>query len=476
MDEATDRRAVATVPVSAMGSTLGWLGLGPMPASVFRAVCLGSLVLLHVPLALAMDRYPNFATIHAVAVLGIGLVWALSGRHPQRVACTAAYIAGAEVLWRMTEARVFWGFSKYAIAALLGLALLRSLHRWLPSRLPATYFMLLLPSVWLTVDSLGLSEAARRAISNNLSAPLALAVAALFFAQRPFSWPQVFSVAWSAIAPILGIATLAVRSTLTADNLRFVAASNNITSGDYDPNKVSILLGLGGMLGVLLALEERKLGLRILAAFLALLFLAQGLLTLSRGGVYSEAIGLTLAAVNYARRRRLLIGRPLTVLVIALAAGSFTIVQLNAFTQGALVERFGDLATSGRIEIARADLQIWKENWLLGVGPGVSNDHRSQILSKFRIGHTEYTRLLAEHGILGLLAIVTLLAMLWRAYQRACSPEAKAWVIALAGWSLATMAHLGMFTAAPSFALALIMIQWPRRCSRQASTVALGQV
>ena len=70
----------------------------------------------HFPLALLEGRQPLVATIHALLSLAVGLAWALSGRRVWRVAYAAAYIAGAEVLWRMVGAHIFWEFGKYTVA------------------------------------------------------------------------------------------------------------------------------------------------------------------------------------------------------------------------------------------------------------------------------------------------------------------------------------------------------------------------
>src|SRR5438128_1357267 len=61
------------------------------------------LILLNIPVAL-LDRLSSVvSTAHALTVFLAGIVFALRGQQ-EFVAYTAAYIAGAEVLWRMTGA------------------------------------------------------------------------------------------------------------------------------------------------------------------------------------------------------------------------------------------------------------------------------------------------------------------------------------------------------------------------------------
>ena len=64
--------------------------------------------------------------------------------------------------------------------------------------------------------------------------------------------------------------------------------------------------------------------------------------------------------------------------------------------------------TTGREDIARADLEVWFDNPVLGVGPGVAKEYRAATFGRAAAAHTEFTRLLAEHGILGLVALIIL--------------------------------------------------------------------
>src|SRR5690554_3000682 len=79
----------------------------------------------HIALGLAMDRSPYIATAHALAVLCIGFYLLFKDDTPARLITLVAYLVGAEVVWRMTDAGVFWEFGKYATSMFFGLALLK---------------------------------------------------------------------------------------------------------------------------------------------------------------------------------------------------------------------------------------------------------------------------------------------------------------------------------------------------------------
>ena len=115
--------------------------------------------------------------------------------------------------------------------------------------------------------------------------------------------------------------------------------------------------------------------------------------------------------------------------------------KVQKITQGQLQERFTNLNPTGRDKIALAEIQLFKEHPLFGVGPGVGISERTSILGYYIAPHTEYTRLLAEHGIFGFGALLILLYLLYIPIKRASTLEIKAENAALIVWTLAEMAH-----------------------------------
>src|SRR4051794_21569668 len=83
-------------------------------------------VALHIGLAVAMRAQPAIATAHALATISVGLVYAVTTKRLRNLGVIAGYLAGCEVLWRMTGASVFWEFGKYSIAAVLLVGVLRA--------------------------------------------------------------------------------------------------------------------------------------------------------------------------------------------------------------------------------------------------------------------------------------------------------------------------------------------------------------
>lgn len=420
-------------------------GVTPVWATAF--------LLVHVPLGLAMRAYPAVSTTHALLVFALGLGWAVAG-YENRVAAWGAYVAACDVLWRMTGASVPWEFAKYALVLVFAFAILRSGRLW-GSALPFIYMGLLIPSSLLVVWSLG-PQVAFNGISFNLSGPLALAVAVWFFSRLTLTASDYAVLLIAMMGPIIGVGSIALSTIRSEAELTFTGASNLATSGGYGPNQVSSVLGLGALLLLLLFVtthgpEWFRAVLFVLTVGLA----SQCALTFSRGGLLTAA-GAAAAAVPFlvrdrGARRRLLFGGTIALAVTV----SLIVPGLESFTGGALGARFEDMDTTGRDRIAMADLTIWKENPILGVGPGMGPASRLAVLGVALAAHTEWSRLVAEHGLLGFGAAICLIAMAWRACGRDRRPFERALAAALIVWAFLFMFHAGMRLAAPAFAMGL---------------------
>jgi hypothetical protein len=428
-------------------------------------------VIGHPVLALAMKASSLVATAHALLTLTVGVGLAVFAKDTRKVAFAAAYITGAEVLWRMTNARVLWESGKYFTILIFILALLR-IRRWKDISLPVAFFLLLCVSVPLTV----LGESSSRAfddISFYMSGPLALTICAFYFSQITIDEQFIRRIGWFVIFPILGIATLTALGTLSAGHISFSDESNFATSGGYGPNQVSAVLGLGGALALMLFVMGKRIAGRWIILILALGLLTLSALTFSRGGLYNATVMFVLAVVHYMRSAKGRIAVFSAMLIIGLVGGYLIFPRLNAFTGGMLEQRFRDTDPTLRLQIARADVNLWFDNPLFGAGPGLSPVDRVELLGFKIAAHTEYSRILAEHGTAGLLAMLILLLMAIQRYMRASFIEEQAWTAALLAWPILEMTHAAMRIVAISFLFGLAMVNWVKPDSQNKVDMSL---
>lgn len=405
-------------------------------------------ILAHVPLAQLMRQSPTVSTVHALLTFAVGMWWAVSGASSARVLSVVAYAVGADVLWRMTDASVLWEFGKYSIAAISLVAIATRANKfriW-----PAVYFALLVPSALFVLNQYDLNFARKR-ISFNLSGPFALACTAMFISSARLTRSDVVKILRAAIGPLTAILALAAFSTLTS-TLRLGMDSNSTTSGGFGPNQTSASLGLGCFIAfasILFGASGRMLKPLLLA--LLLVFAMQCALTMSRGGLAMTFGACFVASVQllWDSKHR---SKVVRIVGFFLLLGAFVIIpRLDRFTDGALVRRFTDFNTTGRAQILMNDLETWARNPLLGVGPGLAIAYRDLDVA----AHTEYSRLLAEHGVFGLFAgIVLFMAMLQNYFQQRDRAD-RALVAALFTWALLYMAANGMRNPAPAFLFAM---------------------
>lgn len=421
------------------------------------------LAALHVPLGIALYNMGSLALIHPIIVTAIGLRRALrTDVKLERVAWIVAYIIGVEVLFRMAQVPVFWEFGKYGAALIMVVALAaRSL--WTIPSFAVFYIVLLLPSTFLLVAQDGLES--QGTISSIMSGPLLLFVSCWFFSHLKVGKLETRRLLVAMILPLISVAVATLFYTVTASEITFGGESNFATSGGFGPNQVSAMLGLGAFLCIAcLLLFKNAFGYTVFFAVLGLLFTAQSVLTFSRGGMYN-AVGAILLVIIFQIRnfnegiRRLL--------PVAAVTALFLVVVfpfMDNFTGGALKERFEDSDPTRRGTIIEADLQIFAANPVFGVGVGNGYNERRKYMDTAAMSHTEFARLISEHGSFGLLAIAAIILMIVANFSRQKTVFGRALVVGLVAWSCFFMLNTGMRLAAPSVILGMtyMIVAGPR--------------
>ena len=107
------------------------------------------------------------------------------------------------------------------------------------------------------------------------------------------------------------------------------------------------------------------------------------------------------------------------------------------------MKRFADSRSDGRDRLLAADLQVWLTHPILGVGPGQSRHAHFSLGHTALATHSEYARLLAEHGMFGLMSLVLLLVMGVRNIYRARTGGAVGLMLPVVAWG-----HLFLVTNA----------------------------
>ena len=421
--------------------------------------------------SLAISNSSVLGLAHAVGVLVVGL-YAVLSRDLALTLCTLAYLTGSEVMWRQATVPIPYLAAPYILILLSSFAVLFVIRRLgRDARLAVLYIALLIPASINTIRTMG--PGSREAIAFALSGPIGLAAFVAFTSQvRATPW-LYRRMLWTIVISALGPLTVAVSrfraDFLASGGIDFKTESNFSAAGGFGPVQVSSMLSLGILAVVLLLLSEPNRIARIIAGVVGLALLVQTLLTFSRGGSFSVVIAvvvLALARSTDRRSRR----RIFTVAAIAVAVSYlFVFPWLEDFTGGAFEERFSD-RTSTRTELAANDTEIFRNNILLGVGPGMTKYQRltyevcqlrSDDCKDEASSHTEFTRMLGEHGIPGVAALVVLAVLASKAYLR--KGAGRAFGFAFLAWAIAQMFYANLRITAVPFAFGLAFLRMTDR-------------
>jgi hypothetical protein len=406
----------------------------------------------NVAIGLGLGLVPQFRPIHFATVVLVSVWAAFGAKRIEHTIWVTSYVAGCDVLWRVTRTTAPWEYSKYFLIGTMSVALLRHVRRVRRPGQPVIFIALLLPSVSVSLLTLPLAEA-RTQLAGNLAGPVALAITVLLFRQVVASRDELRAILLVAMGPPLSVWAVTAWGTLTADEIAFGVGSNFQTSGGFGPNQVSTALGFGVMMALLLFLSTRVHRQRLLLAGVGLALLWQAFVTFSRGGVYAAGISTACMAVAALTTRQQRV-RGVAALVVIVLLGGVAYSSVNSFSGGSLSARYADTEGSNREAFAARDLELFMEYPLFGTGPGVSRlkrDDNKEVANS----HTEVTRLLAEHGIFGLLAAVFLVAMAVTGYRQSVSGFNRLLSAAMLSFAVATSFHSSTRLALVSFAFGL---------------------
>lgn len=421
-------------------------------------------IFLHIPLGLLLYNLGFWGLLHPFIVFFLGLYYAIRKNEKlEQVALVVAYLVGAEVLWRMAGLPIFWEFGKYAAVVIMFIALVRR-ENWKIPKFPLFYLIFLIPACFLTLLTNSLGDA-RAKLSFNMSGPLLLFISCWFFSYLRINSTQLKKILIIATVPIVSIGVVTLFYTVTIDDIAFSNDSNFATSGGFGPNQVSSILGMGAFLCLTcFLLFKNNLKTTICLSVLTIFFAGQSVMTFSRGGMYN-AVGAILVIILL-QMRNLSQGLKRTLPVIGLALIFLFLVfpYINNFTGGKLQERFEETGSTNRGEIAESDFQLFLENPILGVGVGEAKYFREEMLEYKAASHTEFTRLISEHGIFGIFSLIFLAAGVIYIYRRQHLSLGKAFVAGVIMWSMLFMSGTGMRLAAPAFiwGLSFLTIQTSR--------------
>lgn len=438
-----------------------------MPQAVrsMRKFTYVQLLLLHVGIAFLVYVFKPSSTFILMGGFGLFLMYVLAkGNRNNEVLYAAAYFTGAEVFFRMTGGVFFYETGKYAVIFFLLLGMfyrgtsLRSIPFW-------GYLFALVPGILFSAINLNYETNFRTAVIFNLSGPFCLGVAAIYMYFRKVSREELQRIFLVMLLPII---TTMVYLFLYTPNIRDALSgtqSNFETSGGFGPNQVATILGLGMFILItrLFTIKDRMVNIIDLALLFFMSYRA--IVTFSRGGVITAGICalffiLFLYWTSNNKVKARLIPK-LAVLIVGLVfTWLFTSIQTmglidNRYTNRDAAGRLKQDITTGRSELISSELEAFYQEPLTGIGVGKIKEFRFERSGTLAATHNEVSRLLSEHGLLGLGALLLLFfTPLFYWFRQRHNP----YLIALFIFWFLTINHSSMRLAAPAFIYGLSLL------------------
>ncbi|MFV5688962.1 O-antigen ligase family protein [Flavobacterium sp. ZT3R25] len=424
------------------------------------------LILFHVAIGTLVFVVPFLSKIYGYSIFIFGVYYIIKKQNRNNEALmAAAYVVGSEVFLRMTGGNPLYELSKYGVMlfVLIGMYFSGFSRGAVPYWL---FLLLLIPSIVLSTFVLNFNTNIRTTVAFNISGPICLGVASLYTFRRKIPLDQMNNILLSMGLPII---SCMVYLTFYTPNIRDVITStqsNFETSGGFGPNQVATILGLGMFIFFSrIILESRTKFLLVINMIIALNITYRGIVTFSRGGMITGFLMIVLLLLflyyksNFKGRVKLNY-----IFVLVTIALIVTWIYTSFQTGGLIDKRYANQDATGRVkesrftgreEVARDEIDLFMKNPIFGVGVGKGVEARKAETGDGTLSHDEITRMLAEHGSLG---IVALLILFFTPLVLYLENKFNMFLICFVLFWLLTINHAAMRTAAPAFVYSLSLL------------------
>ena len=422
---------------------------------------------IHLVLGFAVTFLP-ISKLYAILIFIIGTLIIYTTKNKNEEALfVASYLVGAEVFIRMSGGTLLYESGKYGliIFALLGLALGPVKQKRTVSYI--LYILLLLIGIMFSESPAGVSI--RKAITFNLSGPIALGIFAIYCYKRTITITELKELLFLCLLPIFSMISYVYFKTPDLEEMVFGTLSNFKTSGGFGPNQVATMIGFGAfILSVFLFIRVNLSVYVFLDGLFLAYFVYRGLLTFSRGGMITAAVAFVFFAIFMFSFQKVTLVKISKYVFVSLVLFLGVWLYTSNVTGGMIANRYAGENTkgvkkkdisAGRGEIINTQLEGFYESPIFGIGVGNGKFRREKSGKHITAAsHNEIGRLIEEHGSLGILALLILLiAPLHNMYYS--NNFQRAFLVSFYIFWFLTINHSAMRIAFPAFVYGLSLIR-----------------
>ncbi len=425
-------------------------------------------IILHVVIGFAVFSVKGLSKLYLLAIFiyfSVKILKSKCSQIPVNVLSACAYVVGAEVFLRMTGGNIVYETSKYLVIffILVGVFIFRASKTPLPYLM---YLFLLIPGILVAGLNASQNTSLRTDLSFNLSGPVCLGIVSLFCYKLKLSYQSMQKILLHMALPLIVTAFYLFFYTPNIQEVITGTGSNFAASGGFGPNQVSTVLGLGMFIfSVRFFMLSPTLFLKVLNGVLLAVLSFRGIVTFSRGGIITALFMIASFIYFYFKKVNKKIkyqkGRTIIVFIfLGLLIWLFSSVQTgglieNRYANKDAIGREKMDITTGRSDLIAFELEAFFNNPIIGVGVGQVKALRAEREGLLVTSHNEISRILSEHGLFGVLAIliVLLTPLLFRLRNTSNIFFYSFYLF----WFL-TINHSSMRIAAPAFLYGLCLL------------------
>lgn len=376
----------------------------------------------------------------------------------------AAYIAGGEVFFRQTSAVFFYETGKYAVIIFLVIGMFfkgassKTVPFWI-------YLLILFPGVIMVTFTMSYDFEFRKQVAFNLAGPVCLGVSALYCYYKKIKKEDFQRVFLMLLMPIVAQAFYLLFYTPSLDEVKISFSGNYASTGGFGPNQISTAMGLAVFLLATRLFTIKSLRINIIDSILLIMVGYRGVVSFSRGGIVTGILCLIAFLIFFYSKQDLKTIKKTNLKIIGVVI-IFTVVWMftsmetggligNRYTNRNALGQVEDDITTGRMELIETELSAFYHHPITGIGVGKGKEYREENLGIGIASHNELSRLLAEHGILGIIALCIIIIVpitFWFKFKN------NFYFLAFVTFWFMTINHSAMRIALPGFVYGLALL------------------
>ncbi len=398
-------------------------------------------------------------------ILLLWLIYILQNKNKNNEALmAAAYVAGSEVYFRMTDGMIFYETGKYMIIIflLVGMFFKGTSSKTVPYWL---FILMMVPGILVSAINISYGAEFRKLVAFNLSGPVCLGIVAVYCYYKKIKKSDFEKVILMLLLPLISNMFYLYLYTPSLKESLINVSANYSATGGYGPNQISTIFGMGFFLiSTRLFLVKDKL-VNLIDFILLGLMGYRAVVTFSRGGVFTGIICISTFLIFYyykmnRKSRSAVFRKILFIGAVGLGVWTFSLVKTygligNRYTNKDASGKLKADITTGRSELIETELHAFINHPILGIGVGKGTEYREEQLGISIATHNEISRMLSEQGLLGLISLLILIfvpVIFWFKFE-----NNYYFLAFLAFWFL-TINHSAMRIALPAFVYGLALL------------------